>query len=101
MVNQSVLSNLWNVVLILQLFIDQTCLLWSLDAGTCLAQYTGHVGSVNGVAFEPSAADSAELMVATASGDRTVHIWKTIVPGWFVYICADNSVDLDKLNFFI
>ncbi|EFO25027.1 WD-repeat protein 37 [Loa loa] len=60
---------------------DQTCLLWSLDAGSCLAQYTGHVGSVNGVAFGPSTTDSTEFMLATASGDRTAHIWKTVVPG--------------------
>uniref|UniRef100_A0A8R1Y2E5 WD repeat-containing protein 37 n=1 Tax=Onchocerca volvulus TaxID=6282 RepID=A0A8R1Y2E5_ONCVO len=60
---------------------DQTCLLWSLEAGSCLAQYTGHVGSVNGVAFGPSTTDSTEFMLATASGDRTAHIWKIIVPG--------------------
>ncbi|KAM3715902.1 WD repeat-containing protein [Dirofilaria immitis] len=60
---------------------DQTCLLWSLDTGSCLAQYTGHVGSVNGVAFGPSTTDSTEFMLATASGDRTAHIWKIIVPG--------------------
>ncbi|VDP22638.1 unnamed protein product, partial [Onchocerca flexuosa] len=60
---------------------DQTCLLWSLDAGSCLAQYTGHVGSVNGVAFGPSTTDSTEFMLATASGDRTAHIWKIAVPG--------------------
>ncbi|VDK87492.1 unnamed protein product [Litomosoides sigmodontis] len=59
---------------------DQTCLLWSLDAGSCLAQYTGHVGSVNGVAFGPST-DSTEVMLATASGDRTAHIWKAVIPG--------------------
>ncbi|EJW88112.1 hypothetical protein WUBG_00972 [Wuchereria bancrofti] len=60
---------------------DQTCLLWSLDIGSCLAQYTGHVGSVNGVAFGPSTTDSNEFMLATASGDRTAHIWKAVVPG--------------------
>lgn len=60
---------------------DQTCLLWSLDVGSCLAQYTGHVGSVNGVAFGPSTTDSNEFMLATASGDRTAHIWKAIIPG--------------------
>ncbi|CAG9535280.1 unnamed protein product [Cercopithifilaria johnstoni] len=60
---------------------DQTCLLWSLDGGSCLAQYTGHVGSVNGVAFGPSTIDSPEIMLATASGDRTAHIWKTVIPG--------------------
>uniref|UniRef100_A0A915PWS9 WD repeat-containing protein 37 n=1 Tax=Setaria digitata TaxID=48799 RepID=A0A915PWS9_9BILA len=60
---------------------DQTCLLWSLDGGSCLAQYTGHVGSVNGVAFGPSTADSTELTLATASGDRTAHVWKIVLPG--------------------
>lgn len=56
-------------------FADQTCLLWSLDSGSCIAQYAGHTGSVNGVAFAPSATDT-ELTLATASGDRTAHIWK-------------------------
>lgn len=55
-----------------------------MDVGSCLAQYTGHVGSVNGVAFGPSTTDSNEFMLATASGDRTAHIWKAIIPGWLV-----------------
>lgn len=59
-------------------------MLWSLDTGSCLAQYTGHVGSVNGVAFGPLTTDSTEFVLATASGDRTAHIWKTIVPGWLI-----------------
>ncbi|VDN04976.1 unnamed protein product [Thelazia callipaeda] len=60
---------------------DQTCLLWSLETGCCLTQYAGHVGSVNGVAFGPATLDSNELLLATASGDRTVHIWKAVVTG--------------------
>lgn len=60
---------------------DQTCLLWSLDTDSCLAQYTGHGGSVNGVAFGPSKMDPSEITLATASGDRTAHIWKFTIPG--------------------
>ncbi|VDK61772.1 unnamed protein product [Gongylonema pulchrum] len=68
---------------------DQTCLLWSVDTGSCLAQYLGHMGSVNGAAFGPTvtaaaATDPAERTIATASGDRTAHIWKFTIPGIFV-----------------
>uniref|UniRef100_F1L2F1 WD repeat-containing protein 37 n=1 Tax=Ascaris suum TaxID=6253 RepID=F1L2F1_ASCSU len=58
---------------------DQTCLLWSLDSGCCLAQYSGHCGSVNAVAFNPSSVDPIDLIVATASGDHTAHIWKASI----------------------
>ncbi|VDM40876.1 unnamed protein product [Toxocara canis] len=58
---------------------DQTCLLWSLDSGCCLAQYSGHSGSVNAVAFSPSSTDPTDLTIATASGDHTAHLWKASV----------------------
>ncbi|VDK47354.1 unnamed protein product [Anisakis simplex] len=60
---------------------DQTCLLWSLDSGCCLAQYSGHSGSVNAVAFSPLSVDPSDLTVATASGDHTAHLWKASVSG--------------------
>ncbi|MFH4977762.1 hypothetical protein AB6A40_004471 [Gnathostoma spinigerum] len=59
---------------------DQTCLLWSLETGICIGRYTGHSGSVNGVAFSPSSCDPSDLMLATASGDHSAHIWKAAVP---------------------
>lgn len=54
-----------------------------MDTGSCLAQYTGHMGSVNGVSFGPATSDPAEFTLATASGDRTAHIWKFTISGIF------------------
>ncbi|KAK0417526.1 hypothetical protein QR680_013061 [Steinernema hermaphroditum] len=57
---------------------DATARFWNASRGHCLLQYVGHNGSVNGVAFHPSGADSSDQMVvATSSGDQSTHVWKT------------------------
>uniref|UniRef100_A0A914W5L7 Uncharacterized protein n=1 Tax=Plectus sambesii TaxID=2011161 RepID=A0A914W5L7_9BILA len=58
---------------------DQTARIWSLETGACLLQYVGHSGSVNSVSFSPTSTDAADLMVVTASGDQSAHVWKASV----------------------
>ncbi|XP_055334538.1 WD repeat-containing protein 37-like [Paramacrobiotus metropolitanus] len=56
---------------------DRTACIWNAKSGHCLMQYQGHDGSVNSIRFQPvrvSAGDS--LLVLTASGDQTAHVWK-------------------------
>lgn len=36
----------------------------------------GHTGSVNGISFNPNSTNLNDLLVVTASGDQTAHIWK-------------------------
>ncbi|KAF1762315.1 hypothetical protein GCK72_010577 [Caenorhabditis remanei] len=63
---------------------DQTARVWSLESGTCLATYLGHTGSVNCVAILTNCAvdttegsgTAAGLLLATASGDESAHIWR-------------------------
>ncbi|CAP28801.2 Protein CBG08973 [Caenorhabditis briggsae] len=63
---------------------DQTARVWSLESGACLATYLGHTGSVNCVAISSTCAvnnsegsgTAAGLLLATASGDESTHIWK-------------------------
>ena len=50
---------------------DKTARIWGVDSGRCLTFYTGHTGSVNGIAFHPT-----QDLVLTASGDGSAHIWK-------------------------
>ena len=63
---------------------DQTARVWSLESGTCLATYLGHTGSVNCVAISTNCAvdttegsgTAAGLLLATASGDESAHVWR-------------------------
>lgn len=57
-------------------YLDQTAKIWNADTGRCLLSYTGHSGSVNSVAIYPEN-NADELIVLTASGDRSAHLWKT------------------------
>ena len=50
---------------------DKTARIWGIDSGRCLTLYTGHTGSVNGIAFHPS-----QDIVLTVSGDGTGHVWQ-------------------------
>ncbi|VDO98704.1 unnamed protein product [Soboliphyme baturini] len=56
---------------------DQTAKIWSIDTGLCICKYVGHSGSVNCCRFHPSLYNNTELLVVTASGDQSAHIWKT------------------------
>ena len=61
---------------------DQTARIWSLESGLSLALYAGHKGSVNSVAFCPNQSALPEhLLLLTASGDQSAHIWKAPVEG--------------------
>ncbi len=53
---------------------DGTACIWDTDSAHMLLRYTGHTGSVNSVTFHPR-----ESLVASGSGDNTVHIWNTSV----------------------
>ncbi|CAL2036259.1 unnamed protein product [Caenorhabditis brenneri] len=63
---------------------DQTARIWSLENGACLATYLGHTGSVNCVAISSNcpvdtsegSGTAAGLLLATASGDESTHIWR-------------------------
>uniref|UniRef100_A0A8R1EA96 WD_REPEATS_REGION domain-containing protein n=1 Tax=Caenorhabditis japonica TaxID=281687 RepID=A0A8R1EA96_CAEJA len=63
---------------------DQTARVWSLETGACLATYMGHTGSVNCVAISQhctvdnsdGCGPAAGLILATASGDESTHIWR-------------------------
>jgi serine/threonine protein kinase len=48
---------------------DAIALLWKIDKST--SAYTGHSDSVNAVTFSPDG-----KLIATASDDKTVHIWE-------------------------
>ncbi len=50
-----------------------------METGACLLQYLGHCGSVNSISFSPLTSDVTDLMVVTASGDQSAHIWKASV----------------------
>ncbi|KAH7716959.1 WD-repeat protein 37 [Aphelenchoides avenae] len=58
---------------------DQTAKLWSADTGQCLLSYTGHSGSVNSIAIHPECSSTDQITVLTAGGDRTAHVWKTVL----------------------
>ena len=55
---------------------DRTAKIWRYDpqqkTAGALATYTAHTGSVNSVRFHPT-----QPILCTASGDRTLHIWKS------------------------
>lgn len=65
-----------NVKLIASASADQTAKIWNADNGQCLLNYTGHNGSVNSIALS-SDKTTDEILVLTASGDKTVHLWKS------------------------
>lgn len=50
---------------------DNTACIWDINNGTVLLKYIGHTGSVNSISFHPS-----DLLVCTASGDGSAHVWK-------------------------
>lgn len=82
--------------------------MWSLDSGSCIAQYFGHSGSVNGVSFSPAFIDSSDALMATASGDQTTHIWKANILGsplvdhsLFFMSKYSNSLIIKNYEFFV
>lgn len=77
---------------------DQVCCLWSLDTGLCIGQYNGHIGSVNSVSFNPTTIDPNDLMLATASGDYTVHIWKYSLPGNTPHQMASSEDEVENTD---
>ncbi|VDM72912.1 unnamed protein product [Strongylus vulgaris] len=75
-------------------FADQTAKIWSLNSGACLYTYTGHSGSVNCVAFAPQSENlTADVTVATASGDESAHIWKVTIGSQLVLSSDDDDED--------
>ncbi|CAG0887570.1 unnamed protein product [Cyprideis torosa] len=52
---------------------DMRAVIWDVEIGRILAQYTGHSGSVNSIRFMPGGGGEVLL---TGSGDRTAHLWK-------------------------
>ncbi|VDD96351.1 unnamed protein product [Enterobius vermicularis] len=77
---------------------DQVCRLWSLDTGLCIGQYSGHSGSVNGVSFNPVSTDPNDLVVATASGDYTVHVWKYSLLGDVPHQMGSSEEELESTD---
>jgi WD40 repeat protein len=73
---------------------DQTAKIWNADTGRCLLSYTGHGGSVNSVAIYPEN-NADELIVLTASGDRSAHLWKTNHLSTGIPPAASSEDDLD------
>lgn len=55
---------------------DHTARIWCVETGSCLLQYTGHIGSVNSLSFNPNSTNLNDLIVVTSSGDQSAHIWK-------------------------
>lgn len=55
---------------------DQTARIWCMETAHCALQYTGHTGSVNSISFNPKSATLSDLLVVTASGDQSAHVWK-------------------------
>lgn len=57
---------------------DQTARIWVADdPSQPFITYTGHTGSVNSISFSPQKSGDSQLVVLTASGDRTAHIFST------------------------
>ncbi|CAD5220703.1 unnamed protein product [Bursaphelenchus xylophilus] len=56
---------------------DQSARIFCPDSGECLFQYDGHNGAVNSISLMPDISTNDQFFVLTASGDRTVHLWKT------------------------
>jgi len=65
-----------NVKLIASASADQTAKIWNADNGQCLLNYTGHNGSVNSITLSTDK-NTDEILVLTASGDKTAHLWKS------------------------
>jgi len=72
---------------------DKTARIWGVDSGRCLTLYTGHTGSVNGIAFHPS-----QDLVLTVSGDGTGHIWQAspVLPDSTVLPAASQASSDDS-----
>lgn len=71
------------------------------DSGQCLAQYTGHNGAVNSVALKPDLSTNDQFFALSASGDRTVHLWRTAaVNDGIVPNSSEDDLDAvsEKLN---
>ncbi|CAD5214686.1 unnamed protein product [Bursaphelenchus okinawaensis] len=56
---------------------DQSARIFCPDTGACLFQYDGHNGAVNSISLMPDTSTNDQFFVLTASGDRTIHLWKT------------------------
>lgn len=61
---------------------DQSAKVWSLESATCIGTYLGHSGSVNCVAIGAEENETGgSLLVASASGDESAHLWRMPVNG--------------------
>ncbi|KAI6187701.1 WD repeat-containing protein 37 [Aphelenchoides besseyi] len=54
---------------------DQTSRIFS-TTGDCFLHYTGHNGAVNSIALRPDSSTNDQFFALTASGDRSVHLWR-------------------------
>ncbi|KAI6235872.1 WD repeat-containing protein 37 [Aphelenchoides besseyi] len=54
---------------------DQTSRIFS-TSGDCFLHYTGHNGAVNSIALRPDSSTNDQFFALTASGDRSVHLWR-------------------------
>uniref|UniRef100_A0A7E4VJQ7 WD repeat-containing protein 37 n=1 Tax=Panagrellus redivivus TaxID=6233 RepID=A0A7E4VJQ7_PANRE len=86
-----------NVRIIASASADQTSRIWNADDTRCLLNYTGHCGSVNSVALYPDKTND-EVLCLTASGDRTVHLWKSSHLSNTVQPMASSEDDLDAAS---
>ncbi|EFA76198.1 hypothetical protein PPL_10415 [Heterostelium album PN500] len=61
----------WDIFIFATCSSDRTARIWSVDGSKMPLVYSAHTGTVNSVRFHPS-----EKLVCTASGDKTIHIFK-------------------------
>ncbi|KAI6192463.1 WD repeat-containing protein 37 [Aphelenchoides fujianensis] len=55
---------------------DQTARIFCPSSGDCFLHYQGHNGAVNSIALRAESSTNDQFVALTASGDRTVHLWR-------------------------
>jgi WD40 repeat protein len=55
---------------------DRTARVFDATSGTCLLTYRGHQGAVNSLDMTVQDKGRLEVMVASAGGDASVHLWQ-------------------------
>eukprot|EP01132_Coremiostelium_polycephalum_P003174 gene3174-3973_t len=61
----------WDIMVFATSSTDRTARIWTVDGSKIPIVYTAHTGTVNSIRFHPQ-----ERFVCTASGDKTLHIFK-------------------------